>query len=140
VTHTWGRTYWGGALFFLLADVEIRERSGGRRSLDDAFRGILAAGGDVRAGWTLERTLSAADRGVGEGLNVLSRLHAAQGRTAVSVDLEGLLGRLGVSVEGGRVSYDDTAPLAAIRRALSAPVPPDHSAARSARKRQSKSA
>ena len=23
-THTWGRTYWGGALFCLVADVQIR--------------------------------------------------------------------------------------------------------------------
>ena len=118
VTHTWGRTYWGGALFFLLADLEIREKSGGRRSLDDAFRGILAEGGDVRAGWTLEEALAAGDRGVGGGWNVLSRLHAAQGRTAVSVDLEALFRRLGVSRAGGRVVFDDEAPLAAIRRAL----------------------
>jgi hypothetical protein len=118
VTHTWGRTYWGGALFFLLADLEIREKSGGRRSLDDAFRGILAEGGDVRAGWTLEEALAAGDRGVGEGLNVLTRLHAAQGHTAVSVDLEALFRRLGVSRAGGRVILDDAAPLAPIRRAL----------------------
>jgi hypothetical protein len=26
-THTWGRTYWGGALYCLLADLEIRERT-----------------------------------------------------------------------------------------------------------------
>ena len=26
-THTWGRTYWGGALFCLLADVRIRQAS-----------------------------------------------------------------------------------------------------------------
>ena len=31
-THTWGRTYWGGALFWLLADIEIHKRSNGRRS------------------------------------------------------------------------------------------------------------
>jgi hypothetical protein len=118
VTHTWGRTYWGGALFFLLADLEIREKSGGRRSLDDAFRGILAEGGDVRAGWTLDEALAAGDRGVGEGLNVLTRLHAAQAHTAVSVDLEALFRRLGVSRAGGRVILDDAAPLAAVRRAL----------------------
>src|SRR5271168_389918 len=29
-THTWGRTYWGGALFCTLADVEIRQRTGNR--------------------------------------------------------------------------------------------------------------
>ena len=119
VTHTWGRTYWGGALFFFQADLEIRERSENRRSLDDALRGMLREGGDVRAGWTLEQALSAADRGVGEGLNVLSRLHAAQGTTPASVDLDALFRRLGVSRAGGRVLYDDAAPLASIRRALS---------------------
>jgi len=130
VTHTWGRTYWGGALFFFLADLEIRERSENRRSLDDALRGMLREGGDVRAGWTLEQALSAADRGVGEGLNVLSRLHAAQGTTPVSVDLGALFRRLGVSQAGGRVLYDDAAPLASIRRSLSAPAVRPKSAAR----------
>jgi hypothetical protein len=125
VTHTWGRTYWGGALFFLLADLEIRERSGGRRSLDDALRGMLAKGGDVRAGWTLDQALGAADNGVGEGLNVLSRLHAVQGGTPVAVDLDALFRRLGVSRAGGRVVYDDAAPLASVRRGLSAPAPKD---------------
>jgi hypothetical protein len=124
VTHSWGRTYWGGALFFLLADLEIRERSKGRRSLDDAFRGMLAKGGDVRADWTLEDALSAADEGVGEGLNVLTRLHAEQGHSPVAVDLDALFRRLGVSRAGGRVVTDDAAPLASIRRALSSSVPP----------------
>ena len=26
-THTWGRTYWGGALFCLMADIEIHRRT-----------------------------------------------------------------------------------------------------------------
>ena len=26
-THTWGRTYWGGALFCLVADIEIRRQT-----------------------------------------------------------------------------------------------------------------
>jgi hypothetical protein len=45
-TPTWGRTYWGGAIFCLLADVEIRKRTGNRIGLQQALRGILAAGGD----------------------------------------------------------------------------------------------
>ncbi|HMG20227.1 MAG TPA: hypothetical protein VK607_02880, partial [Kofleriaceae bacterium] len=56
-THTWGRTYWGGALFCLLADLEIRERTGGRRGLVDALRGILAAGGNDQVDWPIERAL-----------------------------------------------------------------------------------
>ncbi|MCU0685230.1 MAG: hypothetical protein MUF34_23820, partial [Polyangiaceae bacterium] len=43
-TPTWGRTYWGGALFCLLADVEIRKRSAGAHSLEDALRGVVRAG------------------------------------------------------------------------------------------------
>jgi hypothetical protein len=130
VTHTWGRTYWGGALFFFLADLEIRERSGGRRSLDDALRGMLAAGGDVRAAWSLEQALEAGDRAVGGGWNVLARLHAAQGSTPVSVDLDALFRRLGVSQADGHVVYDDAAPLASIRRSLSSSAPRAKSAAR----------
>ena len=36
-THTWGRTYWGGAQFCLLADVTIREQTHNRKGLQDAL-------------------------------------------------------------------------------------------------------
>ena len=42
-THTWGRTYWGGALFCLLADVEIRRQTNNAKGLEHALRGILDA-------------------------------------------------------------------------------------------------
>ena len=38
-THTWGRTYWGGAMFCLVADVRIRQQTGNRKGLQDALRG-----------------------------------------------------------------------------------------------------
>ena len=38
---TWGRTYWGGAMFCLMADVRIREQTHNRKGLQDALRGIL---------------------------------------------------------------------------------------------------
>ena len=53
----WGATYWGGAVFCFLADVQIRERTGNRRSLDDALRGIVRAGGNVTVSWPIERAL-----------------------------------------------------------------------------------
>src|SRR5262249_58334470 len=56
-TPTWGRTYWGGALFWFLADVEIRERTGNVRCADDAMRAILAAGGDGSVHWAIEPVL-----------------------------------------------------------------------------------
>jgi hypothetical protein len=54
-THTWGRTYWGGALFCLVADVEIRKQTGNKRGLQDALRGIVNAGGTIDKDWPTER-------------------------------------------------------------------------------------
>ncbi len=117
-THTWGRTYWGGALFCFLADLEIRERTRNRRSLDDALRGILAAGGDIAVSWPLERLLREGDRAT--GVPVLTGLHARMGAKAEDVDLDALWRRLGVRASGESISFDDKAPLAAIRRSLTA--------------------
>jgi len=117
-THTWGRTYWGGALFCFLADLEIRERTRNRRSLDDALRGILAAGGDIAVSWPLERLLSEGDRAA--GVPVLKELHARMGTKAEDVDLAALWRRLGVRGAGDSVSFDDQAPLAGIRRSMTA--------------------
>jgi hypothetical protein len=33
-THTWGRTYWGGALFCFLADLEIRKQTQNKKAVD----------------------------------------------------------------------------------------------------------
>jgi len=113
-TRDWGRTYWGGALFWLLADVEIREKSQGRRGLPDALRAILDAGGDIRTRWTLTRTLGVADRALGQ--TTLADLYARLGTAPGTVDLADLWGRLGVRRERGRVVYDEAAPLTGIRR------------------------
>ena len=113
------------ALFCFLADVEIREKTGNKKSLDDALRGVVKAGGDVRMSWPLERALKTADAAV--GVPVLEELHAKLSKAPVEVDLPGLFKRLGVSGErdsGGagsdsvKIVYDDSAPLAAIRRGI----------------------
>ena len=58
-THTWGRTYWGGAMFCLIADVRIREQTRDKKGLQDALRGVLAAGGNITQDWEIERALAA---------------------------------------------------------------------------------
>jgi hypothetical protein len=116
-TEDWGRTYWGGALFWLLADVEIRQRSDGRLGLPDALAGILASGGDIRASWSLEKALAAGDAAV--KMTVLADLYAKYGAAPGTVDLEDLWRRLGVRARGGQsVDYDDAALLARVRRAI----------------------
>ncbi len=64
-THTWGRTYWGGALFCLLADVQIRDQTGNRMGLQDALRAIVRQGGVISEDWPIERALAVGDRATG---------------------------------------------------------------------------
>jgi hypothetical protein len=115
-THTWGRTYWGGALFAFLADLELRAGSRDRVSLREALIGVLAEGGNVTASWPLERVLGAMDRAT-HG-TVLRDLHARMGAKPVDPQLPTLFRRLGVAVSRSGVRYDDEAPLAATRRLL----------------------
>src|SRR5262249_23548323 len=56
-TDTWGRTYWGGAMFCLLADVEIHKRTHNQKGLQTALRGILEAGGNITEDWDIEKVL-----------------------------------------------------------------------------------
>jgi len=121
-TPTWGRTYWGGALFCLLADVRIRERTGNARSLDDALRGVLAQGGNAGARWDIARALDVGDRAT--GTTVLRDLHAEMGHSAAAVDLADLWARLGIRSRGEDFVLDDAAPLASLRKAITAPVAP----------------
>jgi hypothetical protein len=120
-THTWGRTYWGGALFYLLADIEIRRRTDNRRGLQDALRAIVAAGGNVGRTWPVERVLSTADAGT--GTHVLTELYEQMKDTPVKVDLPALWRQLGVSMQGEMVNFDESAPLSTIRRAITAAPP-----------------
>jgi hypothetical protein len=115
-THTWGRTYWGGALFCLLADVEIRRQTNNAKGLEHALRGILDAGGDIRKEWNLEDALRIGDRAA--GVNVLEPLYTKMKDNPVGVDLGSLWTQLGVQSDGARVRFNDSATLAAVRRAI----------------------
>ncbi len=115
-TDTWGRKYWGGAMFCLLADIEIRKRTGNKFGLQDAMRGMLAAGGNHEKDWSIDRVLSTADKAV--GVDVLTRLHDEMGPKPVTPDLAGLWRDLGLKAQGESLEFDDAAPLAAIRKSI----------------------
>jgi hypothetical protein len=119
-TRTWGRTYWGGALFCLAADLEIRERTGNARSLVDAVRAIVAHGGNISVSWPIEQVLDVGDAAT--GVPVLRETYARMATHAESVDLARVWSRLGVRLERGKVIYDDAAPLASVRLAMTRPL------------------
>ena len=119
-TSTWGRTYWGGALFCLQADVTIRERTNDRVGLQTALRAILNGTG----GYASERELSDVLR-IGDtatGTHVLEDLYEEYRNAPRAPDLNRLWTRLGVPDDPRTQPFDDRAPLAAIRTAITDPL------------------
>jgi hypothetical protein len=118
-TPTWGRTYWGGAAFWLLADVSIYERTRGRQNLLDALRAVNRKSGGNAADWSADDVMAAGDAAT--GTDVLAGLYADMKAKPIEVDLQGLFEKIGVSNSGGRILFDDRAPLAEFRRRLTQP-------------------
>jgi hypothetical protein len=116
-TGTWGRTYWGGAQFCLLADVTIREQTHNRYGLRDALRAIINAGGTVDQEWPIEKAFAIGDRAT--GTHVLEDQYRRMATAPVPVDLAAIWKKLGVIRTGeDQVRFDDAAPEAAIRKAI----------------------
>jgi hypothetical protein len=118
-THTWASTYWGGALFCLVADVHIRKETGNRKGLQDAVRAIVAAGGTINQDWPIEKALAAGDRAT--GTSVLIDLYGEMGKKSKPVDLDELWIQLGVRIDNGNLVLDMSAPLGAIRERITSP-------------------
>jgi hypothetical protein len=115
-THTWGRTYWGGAMFCLLADIEIRKQTGNAKGLQDALRAINRAGGTIEADWPLERVIEVGGKAT-HG-KVLVELYSQMASKPVPVDLLDLWKQLGVVRGDHGVTFDNRAALASIRAGI----------------------
>lgn len=121
-TPTWGRTYWGGAIFCFVADVRIRQETHNQKGLQDALRGIVAAGGTITQDWEIERAFAAGDKAT--GTTVLSALYHEMRDQPHPVDLAALWKQLGIQRQpDGSMRFDDTAPLADVRASITRPQP-----------------
>ena len=99
--------------------MEIRRQTQNVKGLQDALHGILNAGGDIREDWELRKELETGDRAT--GTHVLTNLYESMKDKPVEVDLDALWKQLGVKMENGKVTLLDDAPLAGVRRAITAP-------------------
>jgi len=120
-THTWGRTYWGGAMFCLMADIAIHRQTNNRQGLQDAVRAIVNAGGGIDKDWPLPRTLAIGDHAT--GTTVLTDLYRQWSTAPAQVDLTDLWNKLGVHSGPNGITLDSTAPWAKIREAITTPRP-----------------
>ena len=114
-TPTWGRTYWGGALFWLMVDVELRQTTRGRHSVRTLLSGIVRNGGVARERWPMRRLLALARRVT--GTRVLESLYRRLALRPHRVPLERLFRRLGVQQRGRHVELT-RGPLAWLRRRI----------------------
>jgi hypothetical protein len=124
-THTWARTYWGGALFCFQADVSTREQSGNRYSLRDALIAILDQTGG-HAGPSAPRRVDFDEVfRIGDGAthtSVLTDLYSRMKDAPNAPDLDAMWQRLGVRGSGrDGIEFDAKAPLAAIRADITEP-------------------
>jgi hypothetical protein len=118
-TPTWARTYWGGALFCLQADVRIREQTRNSAGLQTALRAILRQTGGYATERDIDDVLRIGDQAT--GTRVLTDLYRRDKSSAQMIDLDSLWRELGVPEDPATQSFDDKAPLAAIRIAITAP-------------------
>jgi predicted metalloprotease with PDZ domain len=109
-------TYWGGALFALLADVRIREATGNARSLDDVIRAVLARAGDSTHAARVADFVRIGDEVT--GTDALARLYDAWTIRGQNPDLPALWNALGVDPRGVSDPTKDGAPLATVRRGI----------------------
>jgi hypothetical protein len=108
-----GGIYWGGAVFVLMAEIESLQASGGKTGFSDCLRTVLAEGADVTVKWPTMKLLDRCDALLGKQVVApLAKQHIAKGS---AMDLDRLWRRLGVSMEGDVVRYDDSAELAWLR-------------------------
>lgn len=112
---SWGNTYWGGARFWLLADVAIREQTGGKKSLQDALKHIHAKGGNGRVHLALDQMLKLGDEGT--GTTALRDLHERLGKKGEPANLDALWKKLGIAKKGDQVVLADNP----LRKAITRP-------------------
>ena len=120
-TPTWGRRYWGGALFCLLADIQIRKQTQNKHGLQTAVQGILKAGGNMEHFWSIQQIIKTADQST--GTKALNKLYQDMHNRPVTPDLNHLWQQLGISQQNGQIYLNNQAPLASLRQAILKPTP-----------------
>ncbi len=106
--------YWGGAAFVLMADVELHQRSG--QSLAGVLHRFRQCCGEDMGPWSAKVMLRQLDQ-LSQGTTFIQLYRQQVSRRAFPA-VYGVLDQLGVKVRNGRVSLDNAAPLAGIRREI----------------------
>jgi hypothetical protein len=111
------RVYWSGAAIALMADKELRRRSGDRESLDTALARFQACCLPSDRLWSGRAFLDKLDELT--GTRVLRSLYAQHVDSTAFPDLRATYRQLGLEARGARhVRLREDAPLSSLRRAI----------------------
>ena len=113
------KIYWSGAAIALLADIELRQRSGGTESLDTVLGQLQACCLPSRSQWSGQRLFKKLDSFL--GTPVFMPLYRKHANTEGFPDFAPALSRLGVDITGNSVILRDNRPLTRVRDEISAP-------------------
>lgn len=119
-TPTWGRKYWGGAMFCLLADIELRKQTNNKMGLQYAMTAVVKNGGNTEQFWPIIKVINMADKATGK--RIIFEQYEKMHKTPVTTDLDNLWQQLGIEMKNGRVELNNNAPLAHIRSAIVSPL------------------
>jgi hypothetical protein len=103
-----------------VADVEIGKATANRKSLKDAFGPIVGVGATIDTERPLITVLRIADQAT--GTTVLEDLYVGWKDKPVTVDLGRIWSELGVQKGPHGITFNDSAPLANIRRSMAQPA------------------
>lgn len=112
------KIYWSGAALALMADVELRERSGGAETLDDVLGRLQSCCLPSRRSWTAPEFFAKLDSLASHP--VFIPLYQRYADTAGFPDTRGLFARLGLDVADDEVRLRRDGELTSIRLAITA--------------------
>jgi hypothetical protein len=112
------KIYWSGAAIALLADIELRERSGGRESLDVVLGRLQQCCLPSDRRWSGPELFSKLDSLLDD--DIFMPLYGRHANTTGFPDVQPVLQRLGINIENNLVHIHGDAELAHIRDAITA--------------------
>ena len=110
------KVYWSGAALALIADVTLRERSGGEETLDHVLDKLQACCLPSDRVWSGPELFTKLDSLT--DYPVFMQLYRRYADTAGFPDMRPLIARLGLSVSNDKVRLKRNAELASIRLAI----------------------
>ncbi len=106
------RVYWSGAWYFFAADVQLRQQSGGKTSLDTALAALNVCCADRKmSGLEMAQALDRENR-----LLLFTPLYHEVAASTRLPDFEHLFASLGISIDDGRAVLQASGPGAMLRR------------------------